>query len=103
MKMMGIVDALGLESFMPFEANRDNIILLKIRVKANTHRNAIYYCLNFTEEEINTIRNTIKDGKREGFIEAGVMVILKIDSIDGSNHTVTNKKIRNNYKAMGYL
>ena len=89
---------MGLESFMALEDNQQKILLLKIRARANTHRNAKYFCMEFTDKEIVTIKNIIKEKEGDSFIKAGEMITGKIDSLDGANHTEMNSHLRRSYK-----
>jgi len=100
MKYIGIVDALGVESFMPLDANKDKAFVLDLRAKANPQRNAIVYVLDFTEEETLPIIDLI--GKQE-FVEAGKIITKKLDAITNSKNTEVNEKLQEIYKIRGYL
>jgi len=103
MKMIGIVDALGIESFIPLEGHYREAFLFKIRAKANPQRNAVFFCLDFTDEEIDKINNLIESYTMQSFIEAGIIVTEKLDSINKTFHTQTNKKLYKIYKIRGYI
>jgi hypothetical protein len=101
--MIGIVDALGIESFIPLEGHQKEAFLFSLRSKANQQRNAISYCLNFTDEEIEKINNLINTKTEQSFVEAGMVVTEKIDSINKTFHTITNKNLYKIYKLRGYI
>ena len=103
MKMIGIVDEFGIESFIPLEGHYKEVFLFIIRCKINLQRNAVFFCLDFTDEEIDKINNLIEAYTVQAFIEAGMIVTEKLDSINKSNHTETNKMLNRIYKLRGYL
>lgn len=79
MKMIGIVDEFGVESFMPLEGNLKQVLLLNIRSKVNFQRNAIFFCLDFTEKEVIKMNSLIESSKVKSFNEAGIMIVEKIN------------------------
>ena len=103
MKMIGIVDALGLESFIPLEGNQREAFMFNMRSKANKQRNAVSFCLDFTGEEIEKISSLIEAKTEQSFIEAGIIVTEKLDSINKTLHTETNKKLYEIYNLRGYI
>src|SRR5680860_1198107 len=103
MKMIGIVDAFGLESFIPLEGNQRKAFMFNMRSKANQQRNAINYFLDFTDEEIEKINNLIKTKTEQAFIEAGIIVTEKLDSINKTFHTEINKKLYEIHKLRRYI
>jgi len=103
MKMIGIVDALGIESFIPLEGHQKEAFLFSLRSKANQQRNAVYFCLNLTDEEIEKINNLIETKTEQSFVEAGIIITEKLDSINKTFHTETNKKLHEIYKLRGYI
>ena len=103
MKMIGIVDALGIDSFIPLEGHYRETFLFRLRSKFNTQRNAVFFCLDFTDEEIDKINNLIETYEVKSFIEAGIRVTEKLDSINKTSHTETNKMLNRIYKLRGYL
>jgi hypothetical protein len=103
MKMIGIVDALGIESFIPLEDHQKEAFMFSLRSKANNQRNAISYCLNFTDEEIEKINSLLKEKTEQSFVEAGIIITEKLDSINKTFHTETNKNIYRIYKLRGYI
>ena len=98
MKMIGIVDALGIESFITLDDHQKEVFIFNLRSKANQQRNAINYCFDFTDEEIEKINNLITTKTEKSFIEAGIIVTIKLDSLNSTNHTKTNKKFNEIYK-----
>jgi len=103
MKMIGIVDALGIESFITFKGNENQAFIFKLRAKANPQRNAIYYCLDFTDEEIEKINNLLKEKTEQSFVETGMIVTEKLDSLNKTSYTKTNKELYKIYKLRRYL
>ena len=103
MKMIGIVDALGIESFIQLEGHQREAFIFSLRSKANQQRNAISFCLDFTDEEIEKVNNLIKAKTEQSFIEAGMIVTEKLDSINKTLHTETNKNLYKIYKLRGYI
>ena len=101
--MIGIVDALGIESFIPLEGHQRETFIFNLRAKANQQRNAISFCLGFTGEEIKKINNLIKIETEQSFVEAGIIVTEKLDSLNKTSHTKTNKKLYEIYKLRGYI
>ena len=101
--MIGIVDALGIESFIPLEGHQREAFIFSLRSKANQQRNAINYCLDFTDEEIKKINNLIEVKTEQSFVEAGVIVTEKLDSLNRTFHTKANKKLYEIYKLRGYI
>lgn len=103
MKMIGIVDALGIESFITLDGHPREAFMFSLRSKANLQRNAINYCLDFTDEEIDKINNLIEAKTEKSFIEAGTIVTEKFDSLNNTSYTEINKKLYEIYKIRGYL
>ena len=103
MKMIGIVDALGIESFITLEGHHREAIIFNLRSKANQQRNAVNYCLDFTDEEIEKINNLIETKTEKSFVDAGIIVTEKLDSMNKTNNTETNKKLHEIYKLRGYI
>jgi hypothetical protein len=103
MKMVGIVDALGIESFIPLKGHQRETFIFSLRAKANQQRNAVCFCLDFKDEEIKKINNLINDKTEKSFIEAGIIVTKKLDSLIHTFHTKTNKKLYGTYKLRGYI
>ena len=101
--MIGIVDALGIESFVPLEGHQREAFLFRLRSKVNPQRNAVFFCLDFTDEEIDKINNLIESYEVQSFIEAGIIVTEKLDAINKTSHTQTNKMLNRIYKLRGYL
>jgi hypothetical protein len=102
MKMIGIVDALGIESFIPLEGHQREVFIFNLRSKANQQRNAINYCLDFTDGEIEKINNLLKEKTEQSFVEAGIIVTEKLDSINKTNHARTDKLLKRFYKLSEY-
>jgi len=103
MKMIGIVDALGIESFIPLECHQREAFIFSLRAKANQQRNAISFCLDFADKEIEKINSLIGTKTEQSFVEAGMIVTEKLDSINKTFHTETNKKLYEIYKLRGYI
>ena len=103
MKMIGIVDALGIESFISLEGHQREAFMFSLRSKANQQRNAISFCLDFTGEEIEKINSLIETKTEQSFVEAGIIVTEKLDPINKTFHTETNKKLYEIYKLRGYI
>jgi len=103
MKMIGIVDSLGLESFITLDGHKREAFMFSLRSKVNQQRNAISFCLDFTDEEIDKINSLIKVKTEESFIEAGIIVTEKLDSINKTFHTEINKKLYEIHKLKGYI
>ena len=101
--MIGIVDALGIESFITLNGHQREAFIFSLRSKANLQRNAINYCLDFTDEEIDKINNLIEAKTEKSFIEAGTIVTEKLDSLKKAKHTETNKKLYEIHKLRGYI
>ena len=102
-KMIGIVDALGIESFIPFEGNESCVAIFNLRAQANKQRNAVSYCLDFTNIEISRIGKFINSSEELRLIKAGKIVTKRIDEGNKTFHTETNKKLYEVYKLRGYL
>lgn len=103
MKMIGIFDALGIESFTPFiskEESGQRMWMFEIRAKLNPQRNAINYCLDFTDGEIKVINRLITQKK---YVVAGEFVSKKYDAINKTRTTEVNAKLYEVYKIRGYL
>ena len=94
MKMIGIVDEFGIESFIQFDARQS--FLLMLRAKLNQQRTVIFYCLDFTDKEINKINNLISSHEVKSYNEAGIIVLEKLISIKST--TKTNKLLNRFYK-----
>ena len=101
--MIGIVDALGIDSFIPLEGHHREAFLFRLRAKFNPQRNAVFFCLDFTGEEIAKINSLIETYEVESFIKAGEIVTGKLDAIYKTSHTQTNKMFNNIYKNRGYF
>ena len=56
MKMIGIVDALGIESFIPLESHQREAFMFSLRSKANHQRNAVSFVLTLHMKKL--IRST---------------------------------------------
>lgn len=78
MKMIGIIDDFGIESFMPLEGNSNQALMLIIRAKVNFHRNEIFYCLDLTDKEINRINHLVGSHEVKSFNEAGIIILKKL-------------------------
>jgi len=94
MKMIGIVDEFGVESFIPFETRQ--AFLLMLRAKLNLQRIAVFYYLDFTDKEINKINHLISSHEVKSYNEAGIIVLEKLNSI--KSITKTNKLLNRFYK-----
>lgn len=103
MKMIGIVDALGIESFISLEGHQREAFMFSLRSKANQQRNAVSFCLNLTGEEIKKINSLIETKTEQSFIEAGIIITEKLDSLNKTSHTKTNKKLYEIYRLRGYI
>ena len=77
--------------------------MFSLRSKANQQRNAVSFCLDFTGEEIEKINNLINAKTEQSFVEAGIIVTEKLDSINKTFHTEKNKKLYEIYKLRGYI
>jgi len=95
MKMIGIIDELGVESFIPFDVRQ--AFLLMLRAKLNQQRTAIFYCLDFTDKEINKIFNLIESREVKSYNEAGIIALEKLNSQNKAS-TKTNKLLNRFYK-----
>jgi len=83
MKMTGIIDEFGIESFISLEGHLKEAFLFFIRSKLA--RNAIFFCIDFTDEEINRINNLVESHDVKLFNDAGITVIEKINSLNKGN------------------
>lgn len=101
MKMIGIIDEYGIESFIPLESNYKQAFLFFIRAKINLTRNAIFFCLDFTGKEINKINNLVLSHKVKSFNEAGIIIIEKINSLNKGSSRI-NKLLKRFYKLRKY-
>ena len=74
---IGIIDDYGLESFLDAsnEKNQRKIFGLKLRVRMNPHRNAIFYSINISTQTENKIQEAIK---QKNWIEAAKIVRQKL-------------------------
>lgn len=97
MKMIGIIDEFGIESFMPLEGHLKEAFFFIIRSKLNIQKNVIFFCLDFTEKEINKIRNLTESHEVKLFNEAGIIVIGKLDSQNKAS-TKTDKLLSRFYQ-----
>lgn len=94
MKIIGIVDEFGIESFAPLEGNLKQAFIFFIRSKLNLNRIAIFYCLEFTDKEINKINNLIQSHDVKSYDEAGIIILEKLNSIKS---TAKTKKLLNRF------
>lgn len=101
--MIGIVDALGIESFISLVGHQREAFIFSLRSKANQQRNAVSFCLDFTGEEIEKINSLIEAKTEQSFVEVGIIITEKLDSINKTFHTKTNKKLYEIYNLRGYI
>lgn len=92
MKMIGIIDEFGIESFTPFDAGQS--FLLMLRAKLNQQRTAVFYCLEFTDKEINKINHLISSNDVRAYNEASIIIVEKLNSI---KQTANIKKLLNRF------
>lgn len=102
---VGIVDALGLESFKGYDAKskqemEERLRFLQLRAQFNPQRNAIAYKIKLGEETIEVIEGLMK---KELFRKAGKIITTFIDKIEGTALTAINKNLYKVYKLRGYL
>lgn len=97
MKMIGIIDEFGIESFMPFEGNYKQAFIFFIRSKLNIQKNVIFFCIDFTDKEINKIKNLVESHEVKSFNEAGIIIIEKLISQNKASNK-TNKLLNRFYK-----
>ena len=102
MKMIGIVDALGIESFIPLEGHYNEAFLFIIRSKVNLQRSAVFYCLDFTDKEVNKVKNLVESHVVKSYNEAGIIIIEKLISSNMAS-TKTTKLLNRFYKLRGYI
>lgn len=101
----GIVDALGLESFIEFDERQERktkreFTLLELRAKFNPQRNAVAYKIELPDADIKKIVKLIGQGL---FVEAGQIVTRYLDSANGTKLTEINKHLQTIQKLRGYL
>ena len=60
-RYIGIVDALGLESFIPYEKAKNQMVGISWRARANTQRNAVAYDIELNELTEKVIKKLIKN------------------------------------------
>lgn len=97
MKMIGIIDEFGIESFIPLEGHYKEAFLFIIRSKVNLQRNAVFFYLDFIDKEINKIKNLIESHSVKSFNEAGIIIIEKLNSLNKAS-TKTDKLLNRFYK-----
>lgn len=93
--MIGIIDEFGIENFIPLEGNLKQAFIFFIRSKFQ--RNAVFFCLDFMEKEINKIRNLAESHEVKSFNDAGIIIIKKINFLNKSN-AKTNKLLSRFYE-----
>ncbi|MCL5772314.1 MAG: hypothetical protein M1479_08580 [Actinobacteria bacterium] len=76
MKMIGIVDEFGIDSFMPLEDNYKQAFIFFIRSKLSLNRSVTFFCLDFTEKEISKINNIVSSHEVKQYNEAGIMIFV---------------------------
>lgn len=83
--MIGIIDEFGIDSFIPLESNLKEAFFFIIRSKLNLQRNTVFFCIDFTDNEINRIRNLVESHEVKLFNQAGIFIIEKINSLNKDN------------------
>lgn len=101
----GIVDALGLESFIRYNNEpkleaEQRLSQLKLRAQFNPQRNAVAYKIKLSEETIEIIKDLMT---AEHFIKAGKIITTFLDKINGTKLTETNKHLQKIQELRGYL
>ncbi|MCX6760708.1 MAG: hypothetical protein NTZ84_01195 [Candidatus Nealsonbacteria bacterium] len=61
-KVIGIADCYGIESYLPYEESKKNAWLFTIRARANRHRHAVAYLALVKEKTDQTIGSAIRQG-----------------------------------------
>ena len=97
MKMIGIIDEFGIDSFMTLEGHLKEAFLFIIRSKLNLQRSVVFFCLDFTDREINKIRNLAESHEVKSFNEAGIFVIEKIN-LQNNGNIKTDRLIKRFYE-----
>lgn len=97
MKMIGMIDEYGVENFITLESNYRQAFLFFIRSKINIQRNVVFFCLDFTDKEINKIKNLVMSRKVQSFNEAGIIILEKINSSNKASIKI-NKLLNRFYK-----
>ena len=102
---VGIVDANGLESIhgvssMTLKELSERIFCLKLRAKANSHRNAVSYIIKLNIDIYSEVTSHIKN---KDFISAGTIITAILDIRDNTNMTQVNEKLREIKKLRGYI
>lgn len=88
MKMIGIIDEFGIDSFVPLEGNYKQAFIFFIKSKFK--RNAVFFCLDFTDKEINKIRNLVESHEVKSFNDAGIFVIEKLILLNNASTKTKN-------------
>lgn len=90
MKMIGIIDEFGIDSFIPLEGHYKEALLFIIRSKINLQRNAVFFCIDYTEKEVNKINNLVSSHEVKSYNDAGVAIIEKINLLNKGNAKTDN-------------
>lgn len=98
MKMIGIVDEFGIESFISFEGHYKEAISFIIRSKINIQRTALFFCLDFTDDEIDNIKRLASSREVKSFNEAGITILEKLNSIVGTDNANISKLLKRFYE-----
>lgn len=99
--MIGIIDEFGIENFMPLDGHLKEAFLFFIRAKINLQRNAVFFCLDFTDKEINKINNLVMSRKVKSYNEAGIIVLEKLNSLNRNSIKII-KLLNRFYKLRKY-
>jgi hypothetical protein len=59
-KYLGVADCHGIESFLPYEKNKDIMSALTLRAMYNRHRHAVFYMAVLTDKQVDLVENAIK-------------------------------------------
>ena len=78
MKMIGIIDEFGIESFIPLERHLKEAFFFIIRSKFQ--KNAVFFFIDFTEKEVTKINNLVSSHEVKSYNEAGIFIIEKLSS-----------------------
>lgn len=102
---LGIVDALGLESFIKYDEKQEQkmereLKFLKLRAQLNPQRNTVVYKIELPDIEIEKIKILLKEGQ---FVKAGQIVTRYLDSANGTKLTEKNKHLQVVRRIKGYL
>ena len=102
---LGIVDALGLESFKGYVSKatyemEKQLGFLKLRAQLNPQRNAVAYVIEISPKDVKKVKALLD---KKSFIKAGQIITKILDKRDGKNLTKINKNLLNIYKLRGYL